>query len=468
MPCRVSGCENTWTWFGWQQIRSLGKPPPKRMCDDHLAEFEGIADKEIPCRNPWCTNTWTWNRFAQLRQLEHEGKSKPPHRLCDSCFAEERATEDMQVPCKIPECRNTWTWPRQAQLKHRGWVRRQLARIEAEERGETLPPQPSDAALHSEGEAGEHAEGSVAQADAGEHEHAEHEHAEHEHEHAEHEHAEHEHDEHAEHEDEAGEVSEARPDEGGKPAKKGRRKRKRRRSKIHEGPPERLCERCSQRIAHVEPLEVPCKVHGCHNTWTWDREGQLRAWATLDHQQHVTELPQPPRRMCPTCVDFVRRHPDREVDCGRPGCEKTWTYKTGAQLQDYLAGRTQDPIRLCEECIRSQFTISTSDDAAVPPGSEVMPCQVAGCTGSWVWVPGMKLSATDPDATEPPLDRMCDDCRTQRGAEPRDPRRVGGGSDEPDVSMAAVAEGSVETDDFATSPDDALTEPVTESDTPEE
>jgi len=430
MPCRVAGCENTWIWFGHQQIRSLGKPPPKRMCDDHLAEFEGIEDKQMPCRNSWCTNTWFWPRFAQLRALEHEGKVKPPHRLCESCFNEERSTEDVAVRCKIPECHNTWVWPRQAVLKHRAWVRRQHAIEEAEERGESAPMRAG------RDDRRDHSDEVEAHADAETEAHAETEteaHAETETE----AHAETETEAHAD--AEAGEApaheQQAEGDEG--PQRRRRRKRKRRR-KIHEGPPERLCDRCNERLNHLQPIEIPCKVHGCHSTWTWDREGQLRAWATLDGQTGVTELPQPPRRMCMGCVEFVRKHGDREVACGRPGCVKTWTYKTGAQLQDHLAGRTQDPIRLCEECVRSQFTISTSSDGSVPLGSEIMPCMVAGCTGTWVYSPGMKLSPADPDATEPPVDRMCDDCRSQRDVPARDPRRMG--APEPEVAEQVTAD----------------------------
>jgi hypothetical protein len=452
MPCRVAGCENTWTWYGHQQIRSLGKPAPKRMCDDHLAEFEGIDDKQMPCRNSWCTNTWFWPRFAQLRALEHEGKAKPPHRLCETCFNEERTTEDLDVRCKIPECRNTWTWPRQAQIKHRAWVRRQLAIEDAEERREIesaahgreaapmhvearadeaphddIPADegPAEVETHEEAPADEasadEASADEAPADGEAHEH----HAEGDH-----------------------------PGEEGQ-HKRRRRKRKRRR-KIHEGPPERLCERCNERINHLQPIEIPCKVHGCHSTWTWDREGQLRAWSTLDGQTHVTELPQPPRRMCTTCVEFVRKHGDREVRCGRPGCEKVWMYKTGAQLQDYLAGRTQDPIRLCEECIRSQFTISTSSDGAIPVGSEIMPCLVSGCSGTWVYTPGMKLISADPDATEPPVDRMCDDCRSQRDVPARDPRR----------SRAATASEGPGVTEEVTADDVTASEAPTESSEP--
>jgi hypothetical protein len=484
MPCRVAGCKNTWTWFGTQQIRSLGKPPPKRMCSEHLAEFEGIDDRQMPCRNTWCTHTWMWTRAAQLYQRERQEKLKPPHRLCDVCFEAERTTTDVEIPCKIPECKQTWIWDRHAQLRHRAWVGRQQAKADAEDAAELeadghdaepsehaetpsddvapregrrrrrrhrkgdAPAEPVEAAETVESaepaevsesaevsepvevsepaevseptevsepaevsEPTEVVEESAEPAVSGDHDHADHDHTDHDH-------------------------VESGADEHNQPGKKRRRKRRRKR-KIHDGPPEKLCERCFARLGHLEPIEVPCKVHGCTSTWTWDRDGQLRAWAALDAQENVTELPQPPRRMCNGCFEFVRHHSDREVACGRPDCTRTWTYKTGAQLQDFLAGRTQDPIRLCDECSRSQFTISSARGVELPEGSEVMPCQVSGCEGSWVYMPGMKLSSADPDAEEPPDDRMCDDCREQRGVGGRDPRRMASETpSEPEASAA--------------------------------
>lgn len=469
MPCRVAGCKKTWTWFGTQQIRSLGKPEPKRMCDEHLAEFEGIGDRQMPCRNSWCPHTWLWTRAAQLYQRERQDKLKPPYRLCDQCFEEEKTTDDLQIACKIPECRHTWLWPRQAQLRHRAWVRRQQAKFDAEEtesaepagqarsrrRGaESADGTPIEARQHEHGDHAEHEHGDHAghergdhaehgeHADDGGHEHGGDDHSEREHaddgehdhggdDHGEHEHADDgEHDESGEAESGDAESGDAEPAaDGGKPDKRRRRKRKRNKRKVHDGPPERLCERCFERANHLEPIEVPCKVHGCTHTWTWEREGQLRAWAALDGRENVTELPQPPRRMCNSCFEFVRGHGDREVACGRPGCERSWMYKTGAQLQDFLAGRTLEPIRLCEECSRSQFVVPSSRGVRMPAGAEVMPCMVAGCNGSWVYAPGMRLSAADPDAAEPPVDRMCDDCRVQRGAPERDPRRASAGDE---------------------------------------
>jgi hypothetical protein len=427
MPCRVAGCKKTWTWYGTQQIRSLGKPEPKRMCDEHLAEFEGIEDRQMPCRNSWCTNTWPWTRAAQLYQRERQDKLKPPHRLCDQCFEEEKTTDDLQIACKIPECKQTWTWARQAQLRHRAWVRRQQAKFDAED-NESVGQAAESGGGADRADVVEAGHEHVEQAERELPEHVdepEHEHGEHEPEHEPGEHADHEHeDEPGEHEHGEHESADAdSTSDDAKPDKRRRRKRRRKR-KIHDGPPERLCERCFERANHLEPIEVPCKVHGCTHAWTWEREGQLRAWAALDGRENVTELPQPPRRMCNSCFEFVRAHGDRDVVCGRPGCEKTWMYKTGAQLQDFLAGRSLEPIRLCEDCSRSQFVVPSSRGVRMPAGAEVMPCQVGGCSGSWVYAPGMRLESADPDADEPPVDRMCDDCRAQRGIPGRDPRRM--------------------------------------------
>lgn len=513
MPCRIAGCTNTWTWYGTQQIRSLGKPPPKRMCTEHLAQFEGIADRQMPCRNSWCENTWLWTRGAQLYQREKQGKLKAPHRLCESCFGEEKGTEDSNLPCKIPECENTWLWTRQAQLRHRAWVRRQQAKQEAEDREEAATDVAAEAASEpvtaepandapsaeptSEGSPAE-ASGEPAPVDAAAPAEAEASPAEAAPAEAPHAgapaEAGSESVEPAEASSEAasdeatsdssseppnhlsGESSESgvsgesgeRGDSGqshetasdAKPAdgkRKRKRKRKRRR-KIHDGPPEKLCERCFERLGHLEPIPVPCKVHGCTNTWSWEREGQLRAWARLDKQDEVTELPQPPRRMCHPCFEFVRAHTDRAVDCGRPDCDKTWTYKVGAQLQDFLAGRTQDPIRLCDSCARSQFTIRSASGVQLPEGAEVMPCQVSGCAESWVYVPGMDLAPADPDAAEPPIDRMCDGCRSERGAQARDPRHSKAAAE------SAVAEAGAPT--RSNSPESAETETIP-ADSPE-
>lgn len=337
VPCKVEGCENTWTWSAEEQIRAFGQPPPKRMCADHLVRFHALEDREVPCANPGCDKTWHFAKAAQLALLEKTGSAELPARLCDDCRRAERELGDVEVPCRIETCRRTWRWTRDAQLKHRAWLRRQA--------GEAVAP-----------------------------------------------------------DRETAEVDE--------PAKR-RRRRKRRRAAT-EGPPRRLCDVCKRKLDMLIEREVVCKVHGCTRTVLIDRESQLRAWVALETTDLEAEAPLP-KRMCDVCREFCRLHADREVPCGRPGCDRTWTHKTGAQLQAFLAGRLEDPVRLCDEC--SKMVPAGTSALEVEPGVEIMPCVVPGCDGVWLFAPGMTIApAEDGDL---PLDRMCDPCRVIRGESPR-------------------------------------------------
>lgn len=489
MPCRVSGCKNHWVWYGSQQVRSLGQSPPERMCDEHLGQLNELGDIDVNCRNPGCTNTWLWKRGAQLAQLAKFGKLKRPARLCDECFASERDAADTEVACKVETCIRTWTWTREAQLRHRLWVRRQrqkalkaaaraeeavraaAAKAEAkaaakvqetsaaesesaeptvqaqapeavtEVKAESAPeveavtessttevaaPEPvasSSPAISGEAEVatpeiGQDSE-QVAAADASS--------------------------------PEAGEDTSEASADGEVPHKRKRRRRRRRGKKaseeqsaeapelpapveIPEGPPARMCSCCSQKVSKTEVREIPCKVHGCTRTWRWDRASQLRAWAALGTDDLSAE-PHPPRRMCDTCRDFCRSHGDLEIPCGRPGCENSWMHKVGAQLQAALAGRTQVPMRLCDECSRGGFIATLqAEGQELPEGAERMPCVVAGCGGSWVWFPGQKVR-DERDEAGLELGKMCLSCRHERGV---DLDVVEPTSDEPEAEIAGA------------------------------
>ena len=332
VPCRVDGCDETWTWTAAEQIQAFGQPPPKRMCAKHEARTDELGDREVPCTNPGCEKTWTFTRAAALAQMNKSGSSQPPRRVCDDCSREEKELADKEVSCRIDVCQRTWTWTRDAQQKHRAWLRRQA---------------------ESPGGSGGH---------------------------------------------------------GGR-GKKGRRGGRRRAGSIHEPPP-RLCDKCHEKLGTLEVAAGPCKVHGCTRTAAVDKEQQLRAWAAL-HTDDLDAVAPLPRRMCEVCRDFCRAHPDRQVPCGRPSCDKTWTYKTGAQLQAMLAGRFDDPIRLCDECVRGGF----AREAKGPDGAELMPCVVPLCEGVWHYKAGTRLAAAR--LGELPVDRMCDFHRVERGEKPR-------------------------------------------------
>lgn len=424
MPCRIAGCEHTWTWFAAQQIRGFGQPPPDRMCDEHLAQFNELADREVPCRTPGCANTWTWKRGAQLAEMQRTGKLRRPSRLCAACFAAERETHDTELPCKIDGCRRSWTWTRDAQLRHRLWVLRQRSKADAAaaraaaaaERAQQAPTEsaaPAEVAALEPTPASEQAveparttipgalpeevrspevfadtlaEGSVPADVAGAETPA----------------------------------SDANPEDHGEPGgdrRKRRRKRRRGGKPVvnAEGPPERMCGLCAQKLTRLQPREQPCKVHGCTRTWSWDRASQMRAWVASGSDDLDFE-PAAPKRMCEVCREFCRTHGDREVACGRPECTHTWMYKTGAQLQAFLAGRTADPLKLCAECAKGEFAASFrpgGEGGEVPEGAETMPCVVPGCEGTWLFIPGMRLRETPYGELAP--DRMCTRHRQERG-----------------------------------------------------
>ena len=181
-----------------------------------------------------------------------------------------------------------------------------------------------------------------------------------------------------------------------------------------------MCGVCEERIAKFEAIEQPCKVHGCDKSWVWTKEQQLEAWVALKTDD-LTVVPKPPRRMCESCRDFCRGHQDRQMPCGKPGCDYTWTYKVGAQLQDSLANRSQEPVRLaCTvnrkiECEFSRHEKAKAESVRMrlPPGAELMPCVVPGCEDRWVFVPGMTLASVPEGELAP--DRMCDTHRAERG-----------------------------------------------------
>ena len=326
-----------------------------------MREFEEAGDREVNCRNAGCERTWMWSREAQAAAKLRGAPAKPPKRQCDECYAKERALAPQDVPCRVRGCAETWTWDVDAQLRHRVWFEREKARYEASthQQGSTTESSPAPSEPAADG------------------------------------------------------TSEKRP--------KKHRKDKKKRSAPKEGPPPKLCDRCEAKIKTVNPREVSCKVHGCGQMWVWNREQQLEAWAKLKaHDGSVT--PKNPRRMCKRCFDFCRRNKDSAIECGKPGCDRTWSYQVGAQLQDHLAGRTAPSSKLaCDfskgamDCeFRSTIRVEL---AQLPPGAELMPCAVPGCVGKWVFTQGMALSSSGSEG--PSVDHMCDHHRLSFGAQSR-------------------------------------------------
>ena len=196
---------------------------------------------------------------------------------------------------------------------------------------------------------------------------------------------------------------------------KSRGGKRRRRS---DGPPRRKCDLCQKKYGMLTERPSVCRVHGCSRPVMVDRDAQLRSWAGTGSTDLSADTPLA-KQMCEVCREFCRTHDDRSVACGRPGCDKSWTYKRGAQLQAFLAGRFEDPIRLCGPCERETSSAGHAGSASrVADNVEIMPCIVPGCTGVWHYRAGTKLPpCSDGDL---PIERMCDAHRVAHGAAPRD------------------------------------------------
>ena len=347
--------------------------PMAAMANLAAGLFSHIDDREIPCRVDGCRRTWTWTAAEQIQKFGQP----PPRRMCSEHAAAHESITDLAVPCANPGCDKTWTWTRSARLSQRGGPDRPPSRICDDCQAEEKSLSDREAPCKIEGCKRTWLWTRDAQLKH--------------------------------------RTWLRRSGEEGEPEGKGRgrgRRRKQRRASVHEPPP-RMCEPCRARLAKLTEREGPCKVHGCTRQAKIDRDTQLRAWAAMGTEDIDAEPSSLPRRMCDVCREFCKNHPDREVPCGRPGCDKTWTFKTGAQLQAFLAGRLEDPMRLCDECGKGDF-MQLERPAGAPAGAEVMPCVVLGCDGVWYWLPGTQLAPANP-GDEPP-DRMCAEHRARIGA----------------------------------------------------
>lgn len=380
LPCKIKGCKETFLWTAQEQLRNFGKPAPQRMCEMHAAQFYDLKDMELPCRNaPACKETWIWKRGAQLHARERQGGDgplRPPSRLCATCYSKEKELKEQEVECRTQGCSRTWVWSRDAQIRHRAWLRRELAKAQKEEQAEHEPKPDGVEAVGVSAEASPEAPAPSQGPEPSQTE------------------------------------AEAKPEAevAAKPEAK-KRKRRKKSKRLQEGPPERHCKLCADRFAKIVPVELPCKVHGCKSPWVWDRVSQLKAWAALgvDDVQAPVKIP---KRMCTGCRDFCKKNSEREVVCAVEGCEETWTFKVGAQLQHVLGtGGIEDPRRLCETCMQAQYKKSKRATG------ELMPCAKPGCDGTWLYVNGMPLAADD--GSEIPPDRLCNACRAELGLEPR-------------------------------------------------
>lgn len=367
-----------------QQAPAAPRPPSRdaaAFASLTAGLFSHLDDRQVPCKVDGCARTWTW---TAAEQIESFGQP-PPKRMCAEHHAAMHTVADREVKCSNPWCQRTWTWTKSAQLA-------QLQRPGAKPGNDEAPSRPCDHCVREERELGDaqvpcRVDGCrntwTWSRDA-----------------------------QLKHRAWMRHTQASAPVAEREGERRGKRRRRGRSQGGVDGPPPRMCESCRQRLNALVDRETTCKVHGCTRTVTIDRESQLRAWVAAGSDAVAGEFALP-KRMCEVCREFCRLHHDREVACGRPGCDRTWTYKTGAQLQAFLAGRFEDPLRLCAEDLASGH--ARIDETL--EGVDVMPCIVPMCDGIWHYVPGMEIAASDDG--DQPVDRMCNAHRLERGATER-------------------------------------------------
>ena len=118
IPCRMKGCDKTWTWYRRSQVMCEDGKPPRRLCHGCFQALKELEDQQITCRMRGCEGTWLWNRFQQLEhQLAGKDLGKPPKRMCQQCYDRFHDLKDREEPCRITECTRTWAYRAYDQLE---------------------------------------------------------------------------------------------------------------------------------------------------------------------------------------------------------------------------------------------------------------------------------------------------------------------------------------------------------------
>jgi hypothetical protein len=345
VPCRVRGCDRSWLWSKEELAAALARgenEPPRRMCASCHDRFGNLTDREVPCASKGCAHTFTQPRAAQLEAWVKAGRPGeallPPRGLCVSCRQTLSAKTDRAVGCRLRGCEGTWTWTASEQIAAAAQAddpdppapKRLCTACEATMR--TLSDQP--VACRMRGCSGRWTWTRWSQI----------------------------------------ELLRGRGGGAAHTAAAG-----------GIAPPSRLCERCTGRLSAFADKALPCRVHGCKNTFVYSARAQLEA--------ELAGETDAPKRMCDSCHDKLGKLADRELPCKRPGCSKTWIWKRGAQL---TSSRKRPPARFCDPC---EAALQKLTDARVP-------CEHEGCPGSWLWSRVAQLMS---GAKRPPR-HACESC----------------------------------------------------------
>ena len=139
-------------------------------------------------------------------------------------------------------------------------------------------------------------------------------------------------------------------------------------------PPRRLCPECAEEGKDKKDIQVPCRVKGCKNTWTWTAKMQVES-----------KDKRPPRRLCPECFALWSKLQDQEIPCRVKGCKNTLSWSRVQQLEWIKEGRKVEnpPKRMCPSCLEKFNLLKPME----------VPCRISGCSHVWTWLPFEQLEA---------------------------------------------------------------------------
>ena len=335
-PCRIKGCKNKVHISGERSMYSKadGRERPDRlMCDECFALFQTLQDQEVACSTPGCDGKWTWNRFQQLEAHARGKDHEPPHGFCDKCRAAMKQKDEPQVPCRVKGCKNTWTWTR---------------RMQQESKSTKPPYRFCDECFHT----------LQTLADR--------------------------------------ELPCRIKGCGAKVVwSKLQQLEWLKTGKSLEKPPARMCPDCLKKFAELKPIEQPCRMKGCKNTWTYSPYDQLEVLKNTPEGKE----PVPPQRMCRSCLEFFNHAKDQEQPCANRGCDGKWLWTRAMQLGAHLHGHDDAPHHLCTTCQEKLKTMQPKQ----------MPCCETGCDGTWTYEPAEQLK--DELLKRNPPRRHCAKCQ---------------------------------------------------------
>lgn len=159
-------------------------------------------------------------------------------------------------------------------------------------------------------------------------------------------------------------------------------------------PPHGLCAKCLEKVGEFQDKELPCRLRGCKNTWTWTAKEQM-----------ISGGKTPAPRLCNDCYKLYRELKDDYIPCRVKGCHNVVMWTKTQQLEHLRSGKSLDapPARMCDDCFKKYQELK----------DEARPCKIKGCKRTWTLTVYEQLEAirNTPEGAEPKFpERMCKDC----------------------------------------------------------